>query len=63
MRLPGFFHRKGEPFRTQVIEERPAQPYDRGELIEAFGLDQSNGPAPKGDGIGSTGGTSRRART
>ena len=38
MRLPGFIHRKGVPFRSRIVHECPAQPYTRDQLVAAFGL-------------------------
>ena len=38
MRLPGFIHRKGVPFRSRIVRECPAQPYMRDQLVAAFGL-------------------------
>lgn len=46
MRLPGFLHRKGEPFRTRIhqLVERPA--YDFEALREAFGIERPV-PSPR----------------
>jgi DNA primase RepB-like protein len=33
MRLPGFLHRKEEPFMTRTVHENPAQPYALAEII------------------------------
>ncbi|MDE2088070.1 MAG: primase C-terminal domain-containing protein [Xanthomonadaceae bacterium] len=38
MRLPGFFHCKGEPFLSRVIEQHDGAPYPRAAMVEAFGL-------------------------
>ncbi|HEU4589361.1 MAG TPA: DUF5906 domain-containing protein [Steroidobacteraceae bacterium] len=37
MRLPGFWHRKGEPFRTRVSDLCEREPYALAEILEAFG--------------------------
>ena len=39
MRLPGFVHRKGEPFTTRIQSTAPMQPYDFGDLVARLGLD------------------------
>jgi putative DNA primase/helicase len=39
MRLPGFVHRKGEPFTTRIQSTSPMQPYDFGDLVVRLGLD------------------------
>jgi hypothetical protein len=36
MRLPGFVHRKGEPFQTRIIHESGALPYAAGDVLAAF---------------------------
>jgi hypothetical protein len=36
LRLPGFFHRKGEPFRVRLVEATDAAPYSREQLLQAF---------------------------
>ncbi len=36
MRLPGFVHRKGEPFQSRIIHESGAQPYSAATILEAF---------------------------
>ena len=38
MRVPGFIHRKGVPFRSRIVHECPAQPYTRDPLVSALGL-------------------------
>ncbi len=38
MRLPGFLHRKGEPFQTKVIQKKSAQPYATAQIISDLGL-------------------------
>jgi hypothetical protein len=38
MRLPGFFHRKAEPFVSRLIKQHDAPAYSHAEMIEAFGL-------------------------
>ncbi len=42
MRLPGFDHRKGVPFRTRLVTARDALAYTLAELIAAFGPNTSN---------------------
>ena len=40
MRLPGFEHRKGRPYRTRIIELHGDRPrYSHAEFVEAFGID------------------------
>jgi len=34
MRLPGFWHQKGEPFQTRIINQNPVAPYAVADLIE-----------------------------
>ncbi len=46
MRLPGFVHRKGEPFTTRIQSTAPIQPYDFDDLLARLGLDLS-APAEK----------------
>jgi replicative DNA helicase len=46
MRLPGFLHRKGQPFLTRVESLAPLQPYTADELVARLGLDLST-PAAK----------------
>ncbi len=38
MRLPGFFHHKGEPFLSRVIAQHDGAPYPHAAMVEAFGL-------------------------
>jgi len=38
MRLPGFFHQKGEPFLSRVIAQHDDAPYPHAAMVEAFGL-------------------------
>lgn len=38
MRLPGFFHHKGEPFLSRVIAQHDGAPYPHAVMVEAFGL-------------------------
>lgn len=39
MRLPGFIHRKAEPFRTRIIELCDAPRCTHADFVEAFGID------------------------
>ena len=36
LRVPGFFHRKGKPFRVRVVQESDAHPYERKTLLSTF---------------------------
>lgn len=36
MRLPGFIHQKGEPFRTRIIEDTARPPYSAEEVLSEF---------------------------
>jgi Protein of unknown function (DUF3987)/Primase C terminal 2 (PriCT-2)/RepB DNA-primase from phage plasmid len=36
LRLPGFYHRKADPYLVKVIHESAAQPYSKAQLITAF---------------------------
>jgi hypothetical protein len=38
VRVPGFFHRKAEPFRSRIMEIHESQPYTMQELIDGLGL-------------------------
>ena len=44
LRLPGFYHRKGEPHLVRIIEESHAQPYSRDNILRSFQPDAL--PAP-----------------
>ena len=50
MRLPGFFHRKKEPFMSNVVEINDHPPYTTAELIEGLGLDLTKSLSAKKDG-------------
>lgn len=39
MRLPGFEHRKGDPFVSRIVETHPMLPYDLNEFMDAVGID------------------------
>lgn len=39
MRLPGFYHQKGDPVMTQLIEAKDFPPYSVSEVIQGLGLD------------------------
>lgn len=45
MRLPGFLHRKGEPFVTRIESLEPMQPYVFDDLVQRLGLDVIAAPA------------------
>ncbi len=50
MRLPGFIHRKGEPFRSRIVSmEQHMQPYQFDDLVQRLGLDLSAPPPPQVD--------------
>ena len=38
MRLPGFWHRKGNPFQTKVMQTKSVQPYTTAKIITDLGL-------------------------
>ena len=44
MRLPGFDHRKGEPFRSRILSMRDAPAYTLAELVAAFDLEAPTAP-------------------
>ncbi len=47
MRLPGFFHKKGNPFQSRIIEIYGSAPYPYATLAEAFGVTPAScKPAP-----------------
>lgn len=46
LRLPGFDHRKGKPYRSRIIELHARQPYTVAELVQPFDLRASEKPAP-----------------
>ena len=51
MRLPGFLHRKGEPFQSRIESLEPLQPYPFEELVQRLGLTlksetKTNSPPP-----------------
>lgn len=53
MRLPGFYHQKGAPFRTHILRSEPLQAYPAGEVLKAFALDpvcRTKSPAVTGNG-------------
>jgi len=39
MRLPGFYHRKGVPFLTHILQEEGSQPYPAPEFLRVLGID------------------------
>lgn len=42
MRLPGFYHQKGDRFRTRIMRSEPLQPYPAGEVLKAFAIDPAS---------------------
>lgn len=60
MRLPGFIHRKGSPFRSRVVQSEQCLPYSIFETVEELQLkiDAPGGPTPHdrqaGKGVTST---------
>ena len=44
LRLPGFIHRKGAPFRSRIVSMEPMQPYPFDELVQRLGLDLTHKP-------------------
>nr|GAT45548.1 predicted protein [Mycena chlorophos] len=40
MRVPGFFHNKGEPFLSRIVNQHKAPPYAHEQMAEALGLGQ-----------------------
>ncbi|MBI5785190.1 MAG: DUF3987 domain-containing protein [Rhodocyclales bacterium] len=48
MRLPGFLHRKGEPFQTRILQLREVLPYTLDEIVRGLGLSiEPDAPAAK----------------
>lgn len=49
MRLPGFFHRKGQPFQTRIIDATPRPSYLLDEVVHGLGLSDlmREGPVAK----------------
>jgi len=41
MRLPGYLHRKGEPFLTSIRDTSEQDRYSRADILDAFGIDPS----------------------
>ena len=46
MRLPGFLHKKGEPYQTKVIKTLKSPAYDREQFIRAFNIDPTPNQPP-----------------
>lgn len=40
LRVPGFFHRKNEPYQTRIIENNSGLPYKLGEVVSRLGLNE-----------------------
>ena len=47
LRLPGFAHRKGEPFASHIVSLHSAPPYTLAAFRDAFGFDVTALPAPR----------------
>ena len=47
LRLPGFFHRKGEPFLVRLVEATDAAPYSREQTLRAFPPPHTQEPGPE----------------
>ena len=50
LRLPGFYHRKGEPHLARIVEESHAQPYSRKDILIAFESQPTSAPVSNGSG-------------
>ena len=46
MRVPGFIHQKGDPYRTRIIKTQKTAPYSREEFLSAFDIDPTTDPKP-----------------
>lgn len=42
MRLPGFYHRKGAPFLSRIMESQPLQPYRARDFLKAFRIPETS---------------------
>jgi hypothetical protein len=53
MRVPGFYHQKGEPFLSHILEQNDAPPYSVSEIVERLGLNLVSEPqsANRGSGL------------
>ena len=49
MRLPGFWHKKGEPYQTRILHENPALPYAVAELIERLEMNAKTSAQAAGE--------------
>ncbi len=47
LRVPGFLHRKGEPFTVRIESLAPIQPYELDTLVKRLGLDLKTESPPK----------------
>lgn len=47
MRLPGFWHQKGDPFQTHVVEWNEMPPYTLQQVLDAFGWSTPADAAPQ----------------
>jgi putative DNA primase/helicase len=54
MRLPGFLHWKGEPFRTRIVELHELQPYPIDEIVTKLELKKAFARAPERPAGGAT---------
>jgi hypothetical protein len=46
MRVPGFIHCKGDPYRSRLLKASKAKAYSREEFLNAFNIDPTNDPKP-----------------
>lgn len=46
MRLPGFLHNKGEPFRSRIIEQHDMPPYSYAAIVAWLGSDEASNDVP-----------------
>ena len=47
MRLPGFLHRKGEPFQVRIVKDRSGEPrFTAQEILDAFPIEKSSSKKP-----------------
>jgi hypothetical protein len=46
MRIPGFTHQKGNPYRSRLLKASQTTAYSREEFLSAFGIDPATDPKP-----------------